>query len=151
MNIMYIKPMMKDLSQGSRLSYIRQIRHMTQEEVADHFHLEGESKVRTIQRYERNDRIPKDERLEELAKLYNVNINSIKQYSFNNNEDIIYIMMWLEEKFENYEVDIRNSIHADSDSNIAILKRFDEWMEMRNKKISGEITADEYLEWKFSR
>lgn len=45
-------------------------------------------------RYEGDDRNPKEDRLLEIANI--LNINCIKKYNFNNNEDIIYSLLWLE-------------------------------------------------------
>lgn len=35
MRVIYSKPELKDLSQGSRIAFIRQFRYMTQDEVSD--------------------------------------------------------------------------------------------------------------------
>lgn len=35
MRVIYSKPELKDLSQGSRITFIRQFRYMTQDEVSD--------------------------------------------------------------------------------------------------------------------
>lgn len=50
-------------------------------------------------RYESGERVPKDDRLLEIAKILNVNVNSIKQYTFNKIEDIVYFLLWLEELY----------------------------------------------------
>lgn len=74
---------LENLSQGARIAFARQFRGLTQDEVSDKLGLTGESKRRTMARYERGDRNPKEDRLLE--------------YNFNNNEDIIYSLLWLEE------------------------------------------------------
>ena len=45
---------------------------MSKDDVADYFDLGGERKERTISRYENNSRVPSNEKLKELAKLYNI-------------------------------------------------------------------------------
>ena len=62
------KPTLKNLSQGARLEYVRKLRYMSKDDVADYFELGGERKERTISRYENNSRVPSNERLKELAK-----------------------------------------------------------------------------------
>ena len=52
MRVIYSKPELKDLSQGSRIAFIRQFRYMTQDEVSDKLGLTGECKRRTMTRYE---------------------------------------------------------------------------------------------------
>lgn len=64
----YFKSTLKNLSQGVGLEYVRKLRYMSKDNVADYFDLEGERKERTISRYENNSRVPSNERLKELAK-----------------------------------------------------------------------------------
>ena len=66
----YVKPTLKNLSQGARLKYIRKLRHMSLDDVAEYLELEGENKRRTISRYENNKRVPSEERLKKIRKLY---------------------------------------------------------------------------------
>ena len=87
----YLDPQLEDLTLGERLSFVRQFRRLTQDEVSEYLGLEGENKRRTITRYETNKRVPNEERLRELRKLYRVNINSIKPYDFSSLEDSVYI------------------------------------------------------------
>lgn len=47
MRLIYTKPKLKDLSQGSRIAFIRQFRLMTQDDVSDKLGLTGECKRRT--------------------------------------------------------------------------------------------------------
>lgn len=78
MRLIYTKPKLKDLSQGSRITFVRQFRFLTQDDVSDKLGLTGDCKRRTMTRYERGDRNPKDERLTEIANILNVSFNSIK-------------------------------------------------------------------------
>lgn len=65
MRVIYSKSELKDLSQGSRIAFIRQFRYMTQDEVSDKLGLTGECKRRTMTRYEKEDRNPKSDRTNE--------------------------------------------------------------------------------------
>lgn len=49
MRLMYTKPKLKDLSQGSRIAFVRQFRQTTQDELANKLKLNGERKRETIQ------------------------------------------------------------------------------------------------------
>ena len=40
----YFKPTFKNLSQGARLEYVRKLRYMSKDDVADYFDLGGEMK-----------------------------------------------------------------------------------------------------------
>ena len=69
MRILYTKPELVDLSQGSRIAFARQFRFMTQDDVSDKLGLTGECKRRTITRYEKGNRNPKDDRTSKIAKI----------------------------------------------------------------------------------
>ena len=144
------KPTLKNLSQGARLEYVRKLRYMSKDDVADYFELGGERKERTISRYENNSRVPSNERLKELAKLYNVSINAIKEYKYEDPIDTIYMLMWLEEQFPYYELNLDYDCTKGIAYNMNIQKGLDEWMEMREQRENGEITTDEYIEWKLN-
>ena len=79
MRILYTKPELVDLSQGSRIAFARQFRFMTQDDVSDKLGLTGECKRRTMTRYEKGNRNPKDDRTSEIAKILDININAIKK------------------------------------------------------------------------
>lgn len=143
------KPSLRNLSQGERIAFIRQIRRMTQDEVSDKLGLTGESKRRTMTRYERGDRIPKENRLIEIADILNVNINLIKEYDFKNDLDIIYFILWLEEIYPRLEINF-NIIYLLNKRNALLTKFMEDWSIMKEKRLKFEINYEEYIEWKLN-
>ena len=95
------KPELEDLSQGSRIAYVRYYRGMTQHQVADMLGVQHDNKRRIMTRYEKGDRNPKENRTREIAKILNVSYSSIKQYDFKDINDIFYTLMWMEELYPN--------------------------------------------------
>lgn len=150
MRVLYTKPVLKDLSQGSRIAFARQFRRVSQDYVSDNLGLTGECKRRTMTRYEKGERIPKDDRTLEISKILNVNFNSIKKYDFNNPIDLIYIFLWLEELIPNYQIDL-SIIQNVKNKDVLTYKNFiDEWNVMRKKRKYREISYEEYIEWKLN-
>ena len=150
MRLIYTKPLLKDLSQGSRIAFVRQFRLMTQDEVSDKLGLTGECKRRTMTRYEKGNRNPKNDRTMEIAQILNVNIASIKKYDYKNVEDIIYTLMWLEELLSNYHIDL-SDVPSVKNNIILELKMFlDEWNITRNKRMKREISYNDYIDWKLN-
>ena len=138
------KPTLNNLSQGARLEYVRRIRHMDMDDVADYFGFGGNDPHKTFNSYENNYRHPSKERLKDIAELYEVSINAIKEYDFRNPIDVIYNLMWLEEEFpyaESYE---------QTEYNELVQKAINEWQDMRDKRENYEISDEEYLEWKLN-
>lgn len=143
----YIKPNLKNMSQGARLEYIREVRHMTKEDVAAYFGFGGRESNKTIREYENNTTSPS--RLEELAELFEVSIDAIRKYDFTNPIDEIYYQMWLEEQYPYYEFKLTDRF-AGSSYNLNVQKGINEWLRMREKRENYEITDLEYLEWKLN-
>ena len=142
-NIIYSMPILDDLSQGSRIAYIRQFRYLSQDDVSDSLGLTGECKRRTMTRYESGERTPKEERLKELSKILLTNINMIKVYDFKSESDLVYLLLWLEIKYPNLRIDI--------DTKNEIFNKFLEvWNEMRLKYQAGKIKLEDYVEWKIT-
>lgn len=138
MRLMYLKPRLKDLTIGSRIAFVRQFRNLTQEDVSEKLGLNGENKGSTMTRYE------KGERILELSKIFNVNINSIKNYEYKEPIDLIYHLLWLEELYPYMKIELPITYYSE---NSFIIKKFmDEWNEMRKKRAKREITYEEYIE-----
>ena len=72
MRLLYLKLKLKDLSQGSRIAFIRKFRFMSQYDVSEKLGLSGECKRRTMTRYEKGDRNPKSNRTKELSDILKV-------------------------------------------------------------------------------
>ena len=145
----YIKPNLKNMSQGARLEYIREVRHMTKEDVAAYFGFGGKEPNKTIREYENNTASPSPSRLEELAELFEVSVDAIRKYDFTNPIDEIYYQMWLEEQYPYYEFKLPDRF-GDSSYNINVQKGINEWLKMREKRENYEITDQAYIEWKLN-
>lgn len=76
---LFIRPRLKNLSQGARIAYVRQLRGMIQDELAGKLGFTDDRRRRHITRYETNERIPKKARLEELAKKLNIDVFELKK------------------------------------------------------------------------
>ena len=148
MRYVYLKPELKDLSQGSRIAFVREFRYLTQDNVSDKLGLTGECKRRSMARYERGDRVPKKERLQEIANILNVNVRCLKEYDFRNEEDMIYILLWMEEMYPRMNIDLGLSETIPKESENKLKRFFEEWNMMKDKRANLELSYDDYVEWK---
>ena len=57
---------------------------MDADDVAEYFGFGGEDSQKTFRYYDNNDRGSSKERLMDIADLYEVSVNAIKRYNFNN-------------------------------------------------------------------
>ena len=74
MRLIYSRPILDDLSQGSRIAFARQFRFMSQDELSDKLGITGENKRRTMTRYEKGQRNPKEDRTKIIAEIVSANI-----------------------------------------------------------------------------
>ena len=148
MKYIYLKPELENLSQGERIAFARQVRRMSQDELADKLGFTGESKRRGVTRYERGDRVPKEERLQEIANILNINVKCLKEYDFKNEEDMIYILLWMEELYPRMNIDLGLSESLPKESDIKLKRFFEEWNAMKEKRVNLELSYDDYVEWK---
>lgn len=150
MKLIYSRPILKDLSQGSRLAFVRQFRTLSQDEVAKQLGATGENRRRTVTRYEKGDRNPEECRTKKLAEILDVKYEAIKRYDYKSPIDIIYTLLWLEELYPNYHIDL-DEVKSLNDENINIIKNFlYDWELMKVKRKKKEIRYSEYIEWKIN-
>lgn len=150
MRLIYTKPKLKDLTQGSRLAFARQFRRLTQDEVSEKLGLSGEGKRINMTRYEKGERTPKKDRLGEIANILKVNPRSIGKYDFESPLDIVYMFMWLEELYPKMNVDLAMSEQFQNKTNALIGDFINEWQQMKQKREKREISYEEYIEWKLT-
>lgn len=147
---MYSRPILRDLSQGSRIAFVRQLRSKTQDEISGLLGATGDNRRRTMTRYEKGDRNPNISRTKKIAELLNVSYEAIKQYNYKEPIDLIYTLLWLEELIPNYHFDL-SEVSTGDETFLSILKTFiGEWDTIRKKRKRREIKYSDYIEWKIT-
>ena len=99
-------------------------------------------------RYERGDRVPKEDRLKEIANILNVNVKCLKEFDFRMDEDMIYMLLWMEEMYPRMDIDLDIPEYFPPKRDKKLGKFMREWKVIREKRYNHEITYDEYIEWK---
>ena len=146
----FFRPVLRDLTKGARLEFAREFRYLNEKNVAEELGLGGKDLARTIRDYERNAIKPLPGRLEELADLYEVSIDAIRDYDLSNPIDLIYIAMWQEELMPYFDINIDDISNNLNEYAKDVLKGLKEWKEMKEKRENMEITIQEYIDWKLN-
>ena len=81
MRLMYMKPKLKDLSQGLRIAFARQLRLMSQDDFSDKLGLDGENKRRTMTNDEELE-FDTEEKLEDYQTLINLIVTQCRTVDF---------------------------------------------------------------------
>lgn len=146
----FFRPVLRDLTKGARLKFIREFRYLDEKNVAEELGLGGKDIARTIRDYERNAIKPLPGRLEELAELYEVSIDAIRDYDLSNPIDLIYIAMWQEELMPYFDINIEDISNNLNEYAKDVVKGLKEWKVMKEKRENMEISIQEYIDWKLN-
>lgn len=168
--------MVLPMTLGDKLRRIRTFRGMTQKELGIAVGLGGGGSDNRITQYENNYRTPKTDLLNKIAHVLRVNPHNFYPIGSGNPEDFIRELLWMEEYFPDYirlfrlerrpgnrEADSDNSAIYDDGKNWpiyppaamyfngGILAEFLlEWLIRQEQLKYGEITREEYFEWKIN-
>ncbi len=161
---------------GEKIRKIRKFRNISLEELGIAIGLDEKSAANRMTQYETNYRIPKKEALLLMAKALNVNpINFIIEVS-GSAEDIMQTLFWLDEgsvgsvnlfrlqRDSNKKTKSKDSVamYVEDDNwpaqspiglwfNYGTVDSFlREWLIRQEELNNGEITRDEYFEWKLN-
>lgn len=148
MNNYFFKPDFEDLSQGARLKFVRNLRYMKKEDVAEFLMLGGKNPTDTISKYERNERKAELKRVKKLAELFDVSVYAIQRYNFTDPNEVVHYHMWEEELCPYSEFILNIETMKKTYYNEDIIKGLEEWEKMKKRREKREISDSEYLEWK---
>lgn len=123
---------------------------MSKPTVAEFIKLGGEKPTDSIDKYERNAREAKKKRVKALAELFEVSDYAIRRYNFVDPNEVIYYHMWEEELCPYSEFILNIDAMKNTYYNKDIIRGLEEWGEMRKRRIKGEISDQEYIEWKLN-
>lgn len=146
----FFRPELRDLTKGARLEFVRKFRYLDEKNVAEELGLGGKDPGRTIRNYEHNDIEPLPGRLEELAELYEVSIDAIRDYDLSNPVDLIYIAMWQDELMPYFDINIDDIANNLNEYAKDVVKGLQEWKEMKEKRENLEISIQDYIDWKLN-
>jgi len=146
----FFKPVLDNPSQGARIEYLRKLRGYSIENIAEYFGWGGEDPNETYRKWRTNNRSPQNDNLKQLAELFGVNINAIKNYKFIDPIEQVFYHMWEEEQFPYSKLSIDIDSYKKTTNNQKVVKGLNEWEKMREKRMNGEITDEEYIEWKLN-
>ena len=144
------------MSVGDRIKRARNFRGMTQKELGIAVGFDEKSADIRIAQYESNTRTPKEDLLRKLAEALDVNYRSLYEPTLYAAEDIMYTLFELDEHYPGtklYEVTDpdSSSSHMAVSFNYRLLDEFmREWQQRKKELQAGQITKEEYQEWKLN-
>lgn len=161
---------------GDKIKRIRTFRGMTQRELGEALGW-GEKGANRLAQYETNYRVPKKELVTEMAKVLDVNPLALHDPTTMNASEIMEILFWIDDfhpgsiNLFRMETSSEESANPDSDTTVkyqdsdnwpahppigmwidyGLVNDFLKEWSIRKKELSiGQITSDEYFEWKIN-
>lgn len=129
---------------GEKIKLVRKHRGLTQRELGERLHLDGNAANRIAQ-YESGFRTPKESRTKDIAKALNVREENFFTRA-ETPEDIIRLMIWYD-----WEHGCGGSVPIDTillfDNFEEVEKLLKEWCSQKEKLRARTITRAKYLEW----
>jgi|GEM_PF-2488521 len=139
---------LQSIAQGHRLGFIRRIRGIWQSDIGEALGFKGRMRYKWISKYETGLYEPKDNRLGKLTEILHVSRDAVRKYNFKNSSDLIYVLLWAEECCPNFEYVMDYMTIPQNDTQYRLMCFYEEWQKQKERYRSGEMTHDEYLEWK---
>ncbi|MCR5203126.1 MAG: helix-turn-helix domain-containing protein [Lachnospiraceae bacterium] len=123
---------------------------MTQEQLGIALGLRGEKIRNRICRYERDGRIPKGDRLNEIAEILQISEGMLRNYNFIDSSDFVYQMFWVEELIPDFEFFLRKKYVPLVDTTETFASAYRDWRREQIKLEKKLIDRREYVEWKLT-
>ena len=141
---------------GDRIKRIRNFRGLTQKEFGKLIGFDEKTADIRVAQYESGTRTPKEELLQKMAEVLDVNYRSLYEPALYAVEDIMYTLFELDEHYTTIVHDVSDEEYPESKhlavqfkSNLldSFLK---EWQQRKKDLADGVIIKDEYTEWKLN-
>lgn len=143
---------------GERIRRIRYFRGMTQKELGVAIGFDEKSADVRIAQYENETRKPKEPLLRKIAEVLDVNYLALYEPDSYSTTDVLFLLFEFDEIYnvQLYDV-IDNSDPCYPEKHIAVSFEFslmdsflEEWRLRKKQLANGEITNEEYTEWKLN-
>lgn len=128
------------LSPGKRLRYFRILRSMTQKQLGMAIGFSEQTADVRIAQYELGARTPKEQTVTALAKVLAVSPNALSIPQIESEGAFMHLLFALEDSY---------GVTLECASDTGLEKAFSQWRQMTAKQRNGDITKEEYDEWRF--
>lgn len=139
---------------GKRIKLIRQLRGLTQRELGEQLGFSGKAADIRIAQYESETRKPKDKIAEGMAFRLDVPTYALDVPNIDNRYGILHTLFALEDEagFIIDNIDGVPCIRLDREHKdfLSFFEMLNSWSKERQKLLNGEITKEEYDEWRYS-
>ena len=138
---------------GERIRFIRNLRGMTQKWLGIQAGLPEKTADIRMAQYESGTRVPKEDLTEQIATALNVSSSALNVPDIESYVGVMHTLFALEDLYglKIDEVDGEPVIHLNRNGKefINMMKMFTAWLKEAQKWHNGEITKEEYDQWRY--
>jgi len=140
---------------GQRIKYIRNLRKLTQKELGEKIGFTGKTSDVRIAQYESETRVPKDNLLADIADVLNVSPKALSVPNIDSYMGVMHTLFALEDMYglKINDIDGQPCLTLDKDNGttyLSILDMFLAWQKEAEKLANGEITKEDYDNWRYT-
>ena len=126
---------------GQRIKYFRNRIGMTQKQLGEHLGFMGKTSDVRMAQYESEARVPKIDLVKQMSQIFDINTHALTVPDIDTHIGLMHTLFALEP-----HICLDPSISAPGSSVDEMLRS---WMEQADKLKNGEISKEEYDEWRY--
>ena len=138
---------------GKRIRLVRSRKGLFQKQLGEMLGCMGKTSDVRIAQYENEARTPKDELIKEMAHIFDVSPRAITVPDIDSYVGLMHTFFALEDMYglKIGEIDGELCLRLDKNSKeyLRLLEMFQAWRTVAAKEEAGEITSEEYDEWRY--
>lgn len=140
---------------GKRIKFFRTLKGLTQKQFGEALGFKGKTSDVRLAQYEAEARIPKEDLVKDMARILEVSPQALSVPEIDTYNGLLHTLFALEDMygFKISEIDGQLCICLDKHAHPSYLTLYDmlhTWQREAAKLESGEITKEEYDEWRYN-
>ena len=136
---------------GKRIKFFRKKKELTQKQLGRMLGFLGKTSDVRMAQYEAEARIPKQELVKSMANIFDISPNALTVPNIDNYTGLLHTFFTLEDLYGLRITTINDEICLYLDkSDITLFQMFQAWQEQSAKLEQGEITKQQYDQWRYN-
>ena len=139
---------------GQRIKFFRNRKGMTQKQLGEQLGFKGKTSDVRMAQYESEARVPKIDLVKQMSQIFDVNTHALTVPDIDTHIGLMHTLFALEDMYGLKVRNVDGQPHLCLDSSISspgssVDEMLRSWMEQADKLENGEISKEEYDEWRY--
>ena len=139
---------------GQRIKFFRNRKGMTQKQLGEQLGFMGKTSDVRMAQYESEARVPKIDLVKQMSQIFDINTHALTVPDIDTHIGLMHTLFALEDMYGLKVKNVDGQPHLCLDSSISapgssVDEMFRAWMEQADKLENGEISKEEYDEWRY--